>query len=90
MNRPLELLDAAGIVGAGGGGSYGGDEENSVERAEELPSHRLLWGEARCGHVGGRRILSADKAALEGDPRVAPRARGFAESARKGAAASGR
>lgn len=89
MDRSLELLDAAGGVGAGGGGGDGGDEEHTVERAEELPRHRLIWREDRCGHSGGRRLLGADEAALEGDPRMAPRARRLAEAARESAAAPG-
>lgn len=86
MNRSLELLDAAGLVGAGGGSRDGGDQEHAVERAEELPRHRLIRREPRRGRGGGRRLLGADEAALQRHPRVPPRARRLAEAAREGGA----
>jgi hypothetical protein len=89
MNRPLELVDAASGMGARGCRGNGGDEEHAVERAEQLPRHRLVRREARRGRNRGGRLLGADEAALKGDPRVTARGRRLAEAAREGAAATG-
>jgi hypothetical protein len=76
-------------MGAGGCGGDGGDEEHAVERAEELPRHRLIMREAWGRRSSRRRLLRPDEAALEGDPRVPPRGRRLPDAAREGAAAAG-
>ena len=60
-----------------------------MERAEELPRHRLITREAWRRRSSTRRLLRPDEASLEGDPRVPPRGRWLPEAAREGAAAAG-
>ena len=60
-----------------------------MERAEELPRHRLITRKAWRRRSSTRRLLRPYEASLEGDPRVPPRGRWLPEAAREGAAAAG-